>query len=150
MHCNRTNSIHPRRAAGSANRFWSCPWGRAVACIATLATLSAAAQHGQQMGIFDPNKMYAINQANRLPDVNDQMAMRQQAEEQKKFEDLNALRRKQLTQESAALLKLAADLKAEMDKTDKDTLNLNIIRKADEIQKLAQEVENTMKVSVGR
>jgi len=42
------------------------------------------------------------------------------------------------------LLKLATDLKAEVDKTTKDTLSLNVIRKADEIERLAHNVKGKM------
>jgi len=44
---------------------------------------------------------------------------------------------------------MAIVLKAEVDKTTKDTLSLNVIRKADEIEKLAHSVKEKMKVAVG-
>ncbi len=59
----------------------------------------------------------------------------------------NEERKKQLTEDSAKLLKLATDLKAEVDKTTKDTLSISVIRKADEIEKLAHSVKEKMKVS---
>jgi hypothetical protein len=40
-------------------------------------------------------------------------------------------------------------LKAEVEKTDKDTLSLNVIRKADEIERLARSVKEKMKLTVG-
>ena len=40
--------------------------------------------------------------------------------------------------ESADLLKLATDLKAEVNKSTKDTLSLAVIRKADEIERMAR------------
>lgn len=54
-------------------------------------------------------------------------------------------RKQQITDESAKLLKLASDLKAEVDKTSKDTLSLSVIRKADEIEKLAHDVREKMR-----
>ncbi|MGD0729728.1 MAG: hypothetical protein ABR956_00585 [Terracidiphilus sp.] len=54
---------------------------------------------------------------------------------------------KQAAEESARLLKLAADLKAEVDKTTKDTLSLTVIRKADEIERLARSVREKAKLS---
>ena len=36
-----------------------------------------------------------------------------------------------------------------MDKTNKDTLSLGVIRKADEIERLAHNVKEKMKLSVG-
>jgi hypothetical protein len=47
-------------------------------------------------------------------------------------------REKQIAEDSATLLKLATELKAEADKTTLDTLSLGIIRKADEVGKLAR------------
>jgi hypothetical protein len=58
-------------------------------------------------------------------------------------------RKKQIAEESAILLKLATDLKAEVDKTTKDTLSLNVIRKADQIEKLAHNVKESMKPAGG-
>ena len=63
---------------------------------------------------------------------------------------VNADRKKQIADESAILLKLATDLKAEVDKTTKDTLSLNVIRKADQIEKLAHNVKEKMKPAVGQ
>ena len=67
---------------------------------------------------------------------------------QSNFAAANAERKKQIAVDSARLLKLATDLKAEVDKTDKDTLSLNVIRKADEIEKLAHNVKEKMKLTV--
>ena len=55
--------------------------------------------------------------------------------------------KKQITDESAQLLNMALALKAEVDKTTKDTLSLNVIKKADEIEKLAKSVKEKMKSS---
>jgi hypothetical protein len=54
----------------------------------------------------------------------------------------------QIAEESAKLLKLATDLKAEVDKTNKDTLSLRVVRKADEIERLAHNVRIRMKAVV--
>lgn len=90
-----------------------------------------------------------LPEANRLPDANDQMEMREQQNKQQNYTAANAERKKQIADDSAKLLKLAADLKAEVDKTTKDTLSLNVIRKADEIERLAHSVKEKMKLSVG-
>jgi len=44
---------------------------------------------------------------------------------------------------------MALALKAEVDKTTKDTLSLNVIKKADQIEKLAKSVKEKMKQSSG-
>jgi predicted nucleotide-binding protein len=56
---------------------------------------------------------------------------------------------RQLAEESAKLLKMAADLKAEVDKTNQDSISLAVIRKADAIEKLARNVKKEMKRTKG-
>jgi hypothetical protein len=56
---------------------------------------------------------------------------------------------RQIAADSAKLLKLATDLKAEVDKTNKDTLSLKVIRKADEIEHFAHNVREKVKPAVG-
>jgi hypothetical protein len=58
-------------------------------------------------------------------------------------------KKKQINDQSTKLLTMALSLKAEVDKTTKDTLSLNVIRKADEIEKLAHTVKEKMKTAVG-
>jgi len=64
-------------------------------------------------------------------------------------EAANAERRRQIAEDASQLLQLATGLKAEVDKTDKDTLSLGVIRKADEIEKLARAVKDKMKLGLG-
>ena len=58
-------------------------------------------------------------------------------------------RKNQLAVDTAKLLQLANELKAEMDKSSKDTLSLGVIKKADEVEKLARKVRAEMKASIG-
>ena len=51
----------------------------------------------------------------------------------------------QLAADSAALLQLAQELKAEVDKTNKDTLSVSVIRKATEIEKMARNLKEQMR-----
>ncbi len=53
---------------------------------------------------------------------------------------------RQIAEESAELLKLATDLKVEIDKTTKDTLSMRVIRKAEEIRLLAHSVREREKL----
>jgi hypothetical protein len=86
---------------------------------------------------------------NRIPDGNQANDINAQQAQNRSFEAANAQRKKQITDDSTRLLKLATDLKAEVDATNKDTLSLNVIRKADEIEKLARSVKEKMKLTVG-
>jgi hypothetical protein len=85
---------------------------------------------------------------NQAPDPNAQMHMRTQRTRQGDLAAANAERKKQISDDSARLLTLAGDLKSEVDKTSKDTLSLIAIRKADEIEKLARNVKEKMKLTV--
>jgi hypothetical protein len=59
----------------------------------------------------------------------------------------NTDRQKQLVADTERLLNLANELKADVDKSNKDTLSLDVIKKADEIEKLAHTVKEKMKGS---
>jgi hypothetical protein len=50
--------------------------------------------------------------------------------------------KKQIALEGASLLKMANDLKANMDKTTPDTLSVAVIRQAEEIEKLAHKMRS--------
>jgi hypothetical protein len=123
---------------------------RAVASLAVMAALGASAAAGQQAPARNPDRPYLLPQVNRLPDANDQMLMREQQAGAQSFESANAERHKELAAESIELLALAADLRKEMEKTGKDTLSLEVIRKADEIEKLARDVKAKMKLTIGQ
>jgi hypothetical protein len=57
----------------------------------------------------------------------------------------NNERQKRLVADTDKLLALATDLKAQVDKTNKDTLSVDVIKKAEEIEKLAHSVKERMK-----
>jgi len=117
--------------------------------LATLLVLTGLVLSAQQAPPGSPDRPYLLPEANRLPDVNQQMAMRDKQTKQQSFEAANAERKKQIVDDTAKLLKLAADLKAEVAKTDKDTLSLSVIRKADEIERLAHNIKEKMKLMAG-
>jgi len=64
-------------------------------------------------------------------------------EDEKPVANLSA-RQKQIAADKARLLKLAAELKKEIDKSGTGTLSVTAIRKADEIEKLAHTVRQEM------
>lgn len=57
----------------------------------------------------------------------------------------NSERQKQLVQDTDKLLVLATQLKQDVDKTNKDVLSVDVVKKADEIEKLAHSVKERMK-----
>lgn len=120
--------------------------GRTLACLAAVAALASAQQ-------TQPNPCKPIHPEilTAPPDRNQQMEMREQTQKEtsSNFAAANFERKKQIADDSARLLKLATELKSEVDKTTKDTLSLGVIRKADEIEKLAHSVKEKMKLTVG-
>lgn len=55
---------------------------------------------------------------------------------------------KQLADDTAKLLTLANELKTELDKSNKDTLSLSVIKKAQQVEKLAHKIRDEMKTGV--
>ena len=139
-----------RSAALPIVRRFKPHWGILLGAAIAVASLAGAGQQqNPQPPSLDPDKPYLRPEANRLPDVNDQMEMREKQVLQQHYEAANAARQKQLADDSAKLLELAVALKAEVDKTNKDTLSLSVIRKADAIEKLAHNVKEKMKLTIG-
>jgi len=112
-----------------------------------LTSIALAPVVGQ--GLLQNTYPHLPPELNRIPDTNQQNDINAQNAQKESFEAANAARKKQIAEDSAKLLKLATDLKAEVDKTTKDTLSMNVIRKADEIEKLAHDVKEKMKLTVG-
>jgi hypothetical protein len=114
--------------------------------------VTAAAQSNSQSPLSNPPPRpsgITLPAANRIPDANDQMEMREQQTKTQNYAAANAERKKQISDDTTRLLRLAGELKTEVDKTSKDTLSLDVIRRADEIERLAHIVKEKMKLSVG-
>ena len=58
---------------------------------------------------------------------------------------VNLQRQEELKKDTEKLLELATELKQSVDKTDENTLSLEVIKKADQIEKLAKSVKEKMK-----
>jgi hypothetical protein len=67
--------------------------------------------------------------------------------EQEQSKLRNTDRQRKLIEDTQKLLNLANELKADVDKSNKDMLSLDVIKKADEIEKLAHSVKEKMKGS---
>jgi hypothetical protein len=126
---------------------------RGFLCLVSLGLVSTVSNFSSlavsQPQLQNPDKPLLMPDANRPPDKNEQMAMHEQQAKNKNVDAANVERKRQITDDSARLLKLASDLKAEVDKTSKDTLSLGVIRKAEEIEKLAHNVKEKMKLTMG-
>jgi hypothetical protein len=131
-----TKDLRGRRKRG----FWIALIAGSIALALAPAGSEGLLQNGYP---HIPPEMTRIPDRNQANDINGPQTQKQS------YEAANAARKKQIAQDSASLLKLATDLKAEVDKTNKDTLSLSVIRKADEIEKLAHNIKEKMKLSVG-
>jgi hypothetical protein len=92
--------------------------------------------------VVDPN-------ANHPPDANDIQTMRDKQTNKQKFEAANLERMRQLATDSALLLKLAKELKSEMEANPNEALSDSMMKKAEEIERLARNVQVKMKLTVG-
>jgi len=144
--------VKPSKSQGSqirAQRPVGMPWLRVAAGIVSMSALLAAALHSQQSGHQTTASAADQETTSGRSWESSQLKIPEPQNAQQDFAAANAERRKQIADDSARLLKLATDLKSEVDKTTKDTLSLNVIRKADEIEKLAHTVKEKMKLTAG-
>ena len=133
--------------SGSTVRLGSHGCGWAVLMLASLATV-AAAQSGNSQNNSNSTSVQSAGPG-RAWTVSPQIVIPDPQAERQNFAAANAERKKQISEDSERLLKMATDLKAEVDKTNQDTLSVSVIRKADDIEKLAHSVKEKMKLSVG-
>jgi gas vesicle protein len=63
--------------------------------------------------------------------------------------EANKKRQQDIREETDKLFRLATELKAAVDKSNENLLSLDVVRKADEVEKLAKKVKEKMKESVG-
>jgi hypothetical protein len=124
-------------------------WVRAALGLGVLTALIAVSQQPPQQSDSNPDKPYLRPEANRVPDKNAQMQMQDDKSQKQRFEAANTERQRQISEDTSKLLELATQLKAEVDKTSKDTLSLNVIRKAESIERLAKGVKEKMKLTAG-
>lgn len=61
----------------------------------------------------------------------------------------NKKRQDDIRNDTEKLFQLATELKAAVDKTNENVLSLDVVRKADEVEKLAKRVKEKMKQAVG-
>jgi hypothetical protein len=137
---------------------------RTLACLAAIAAIpfsasvSLSPQTGGASGDPQPHDVSSwppINPlANRTADANRILEDSMKAHDnQKRFEQFNLQRRKEMTSDTEKLLALANQLKAEADKAStgnasKDVLSMDAVRQAEQIEKLAHSVREKMRSSV--
>ena len=69
--------------------------------------------------------------------------------QQRQIKARNLQRQQEIKSDTDRLFQLATELKAAVDKTNENMLSLDVVRKADEVEKLAKRVKEKMKEGVG-
>jgi hypothetical protein len=72
----------------------------------------------------------------------------QQEMQDRQTKELNKKRQQELHADADRLFQLATELKAAVDKTNENVLSLDVVRKAEEVEKLAKKVREKMKESI--
>jgi hypothetical protein len=101
--------------------------------------------------VTDPNtglQQIPARQSGQAPlGADDAVRERSVKIEQEQEKARNDDRQKRLVADTQRLLVLATQLKEEVDRTNKDLLSVDVVKKADEIEKLAHSVKEKMKGS---
>lgn len=119
--------------------------------ISAAGTAPAPQRNGQSGApvVTDPSVLGNPNTPTSMPDIASpgggmDPAVRAHMEAER-LKAANDDRHKRLVSDVDKLISLSNELKTDVDKTDKDELSLDVIRKAQEIEKLAHDVQNRMK-----
>jgi hypothetical protein len=140
--------------AGEPSQLGGSGWRHACAGLVFAAAFTCVAQDGHSTAApaVKPGtapQVQATSSANAKPQA-DPPAGPQAGESSPHLQSsADKQQRNQISVDSTQLLAMAVDLKAEVDKTNKDTLSINVIRKADAIEKLAKTVKEKIKQGSG-
>jgi len=120
--------------------------GRLVVMCAMVTGMAVAGLAQMSQPPSRPPKPVVSPEANRPPDANDQMIMREKNAQRRNFDAANAERLREVEQVAQMLETMAIALKAEVDKSEE--VSQNTIRKAETIEKLAHIVKERMTLTV--
>lgn len=91
----------------------------------------------------------AVTPAAVPPQVETRQDPAQKEMQDRMAREANKKRQQDIREETEKLFQLATELKAAVDKTNENLLSLDVIHKAEEVEKLAKKVKEKMKESVG-
>ena len=140
-----------------AKSLQSKSWARNLSCLAVLAVLPSAAgvsqlPIGAASTVHDNGGVPPANPAaNPTADANRFMedSMRLQ-DNRKRIAMLNVLRQKEMTADTAKLVQLAHQVKAEAKSNSRDSMSVVELRQVEAIEKLARGVQDKMEANVVR
>jgi hypothetical protein len=111
------------------------PWG---------AAQMQSTQTGAPPATQQPGALPSIDHPAGVPDGGLDADMRARMEQQR-LKAVNDDRHKRLAADVDRLVALTSELKMDVDKTTKDELSVDVIKKAQEIEKLAHDVQSRMR-----
>ena len=84
-----------------------------------------------------------------MPQVETRQDPAQKEMQDRMTREANKKRQQDIREDTDKLFQLATELKAAVDKSNENLLSLEVVRKADEVEKLAKKVKEKMKDAVG-
>ena len=93
-------------------------------------------QQRQQRSIYDSRPQNS--EQSQFPDIPADM-------QHKQAKEMNQARQATLKKDTDKLLQIATELKRQVDKTNENQLSLEVIRKTEEVEKLAKSIRDKMK-----
>ena len=106
-----------------------------VSCGSAAAQSNPCEDPARQRPVYDPSRPRETNQ---MPDIPPDM-------QHKQVKALNQERQASLKKDTDKLLQIATELKQQVDKTNENQLSLEVIRKTEEVEKLAKSIRDKMK-----
>lgn len=124
---------------GKAAKFVCPRWGLSgwLCALAAVAALAGAAGVG---GLRSRAQTTSPPPALNPPESASAQASTAARQDQQQAEAAEEASRREIASECADLLKMATALKAEVDKSTKDTLSVTVVRKAGEIEQFARQL----------
>ena len=113
------------------------------------ARIGSSQNGGPSGGALRTDKVGLPTAINEPPDATMQIRLRQNRVARQNFDAANALRQRQIADETMKLLILARDLKSQLDKTGGQPLPATLLREAEVIEILARDVQQRMILVVG-
>jgi TolA-binding protein len=101
------------------------------------------------LGMAGVGAWYA-SAAAQLPLRQNEESRMQREMEERMQKEANKRRQEEIRQDTQKLFQLATELKDAVDKTNENMLSLSVVKKAEEVEKLAKKVKEKMREGVGR
>ncbi|HET9839772.1 MAG TPA: hypothetical protein VFR84_16210 [Candidatus Angelobacter sp.] len=100
-------------------------------------------------GVVGLRRVSAASEAAFVPQNQSEQDRFQKEMQERMFKQANKKRQEDIKNDTEKLFQLATELKAAVDKTNENMLSLEVIRKAEQVEKLAKKVKENMKEVIG-